>query len=537
MKKLYGIGASEGIAIARLWRLRDADLSVTQELGRQPQEELERYHAALKQAGGELTELYAAALEADPESAMIFDVHRMMLEDPDFCEGVEQLIGDTASAEWAVFQTAEQLRAMFEALEDEYMRARAADILDVSRRMLRILKGVAEASTTLTENVIVVAEDLLPSQTVRLDKAHVVGYVTKYGSVTSHSAILARTMGIPCIVGLAESYDSLPEEGLIAIDGELGELVAEPDEETLQALRRKQDAYREHQALLQAYRDRPAATKSGHSVLVCCNIGNVNDAEEAAQINADGVGLFRSEFLYLEGSDFPTEEAQFEAYRAVLEKLAPKPVVIRTLDLGSDKQAPYFRIPNEENPAMGYRAIRICLAQPEIFRTQLRALYRASAYGNLCIMFPMITGVSQVRQIKQIAAEVRDELKAEGLPYSDNVELGIMIETPAAAILSDELAKEVDFFSIGTNDLTQYTLAADRMNAKVSHIFNAADPAVLRMIEITARNAAAAGIWCGICGEAGADTKLTPFFMDLGIRELSVAASSVLKVRKAVCDC
>ncbi len=537
MRKLTGIGASEGIAVARLWRIRPTELTVSPETGKDPLREGERFAAAQEKAIAELSVLYEEAALADPETAMIFDVHRMMLEDPDFCDGVAGTIAEGSSAEWAVTQSARLLREMFESMEDEYMRGRAADIQDVSLRVIRILRGVDEAKTKLTENVIVTAEDLLPSQTVKLDKEHVAGYVTRFGSVTSHSAILARTMGIPCIVGVGEAFEEIPEEGVLAIDGSDGEIIVDPDEEVLAEYRRKQSAFAEHQAMLREYRDRPALTKSGHKVLVCANIGSVEDAAAAAETNADGIGLFRSEFLYLDSPDFPSEETQFQVYKQVLEKLSPKPVVIRTLDLGSDKQAPYFNIPDEENPAMGYRAIRICLAQPEIFRTQLRALYRASVYGTLCIMFPMITGLSQVKEIKEIARSVREELQADGIPFREDVSLGIMIETPAAAVMSDVLAKEVDFFSIGTNDLTQYTLAADRMNARVSRIFNAEDPAVLRMIEMTARSAHAAGIWVGICGEAGANTALTPFFMDLGIDELSVAPASVLKVRKAVCDC
>ncbi len=534
--KLTGIGASDGVAIARLWHLRTPDLTAPQRENCEPEQESGRFMRAKDQAIEELTALYDKALETDRETAMIFDVHRMMLDDPDFCEGSEALISSGHNAEWAVSETAETLRAMFESMDDDYMRGRAADVQDIANRMIRILKGIPEDEEMPPEPVIVASEDLLPSQTVKLDKRYVAGYVTQKGSLTSHSAILARSMGIPCIVGMGDAYSLLPEEGVIIIDGGEGVTVTAPTEAELSEYAAKKARFEEEQQLLEKYRDAETVTPAGHKCLVCANIGSVADAEAAASSGAEGIGLFRSEFLYLDSPSFPTEEAQFQVYRRVLEVMAPRPVVIRTLDLGSDKQAPYFNIPGEENPAMGYRAIRICLDRPEIFKTQLRALFRASVYGKLCIMFPMITGVGQVREIKEHIASVKGELDAQGVPYAKDVEIGVMIETPAAAIMSDELAKEVDFFSIGTNDLTQYTMAADRMNARVSNIFNSEDPAVLRMIEITARNAHEAGIWVGVCGESGANTRLTPFFMKNRIDELSVAASSILKVRRAVCE-
>lgn len=534
--KLNGVGASEGISIARVWHLREQEITVEHLENRDSDAETARFEQAQQKAIEELTELFEKANENDPETAAIFDIHRMMLEDPDFCEGTADAILAGHNAEWAVEETAAMLHDMFESMDDAYMRARAADVMDISGRVIRILSGVAEDDAMPAEPVIVAAEDLLPSQTVKLDKNYVVGYVTKKGSLTSHSAILARSMGIPCVVGMGEDFDAVPESGTVIIDGAAGAVIAAPTAEELEAYERKKAEYAEYLTMLRKYKDTKSVTKSGHECLVCANIGSVEDAVKAKESGAEGIGLFRSEFLYLDSPDFPDEETQFNVYKQVLETMAPAPVVIRTLDLGSDKQAPYFNIPDEENPAMGYRAIRICLAQPEIFRTQLKALLRASAYGKLRIMFPMITGVNQVLEIKQHVAAVRAELEAEGVRTGDDLQLGIMIETPAAAIMSDELAKEVDFFSIGTNDLTQYTMAADRMNARVNNIFNSADPAVLRMIEITARNAHAAGIWVGICGESGANTALTPFFMECGIDELSVAASSVLKVRRAVCE-
>ncbi len=371
---------------------------------------------------------------------------------------------------------------------------------------------------------------------MRLDKKTVAGFVTKYGSSTSHSAILARTLGIPCVVGMGSDFDLLPQSGTVAIDGTTGEVVPLPDEKTVADFIRRKESYLADKKDAELYKNKQAVSRSGHKVLVVANIGGLDDIDSVIEQGADGVGLFRSEFVYLGSDDFPTEEAQFKIYKEVLERLSPKPVVVRTLDLGSDKQAPYFGIENEENPAMGYRAIRICLKEPKIFRTQLRALLRASVYGNLNIMFPMITKVDQVLQIKEIIAKVKSELDGEGVPYSHDIQYGIMIETPAAAVMSDLLAKEVDFFSIGTNDLTQYTMAADRMNARVSDLFDSADQSVLRLISLTAKNAHEAGIWVGICGESAANTALTEFYLSIGIDELSVTPSSVGAVKRAVIE-
>ena len=534
--KLSGVGASEGISIARVWHLKEELTKVQHIENCSAEEESRRFETARQQAIEELSRLFEAVNENDSETAAIFDIHRMMLDDPDFCEGTADAIAAGQNAEWAVEQTASMLHDMFEAMDDDYMRARAADVTDVSGRVIRILSGVSEDNSMPHEPVIVAAEDLLPSQTVKLDKNFVVGYVTQKGSLTSHSAILARSMGIPCVVGLGEDFSAIPTSGSIIIDGGAGLVIVSPEAEEIAAYEQKKAEYTEYIQMLRKYKSIESVTKGGHKCLVCANIGSVEDAKAAKESGAEGIGLFRSEFLYLDSPDFPDEETQFNVYRQVLETMAPCPVVIRTLDLGSDKQAPYFNIPDEENPAMGYRAIRICLAQPEIFHTQLRALLRASSYGKLRIMFPMITGLNQVLEIKQHVAAVCEELEAQGIEIGNDLQLGIMIETPAAAIMSDVLAREVDFFSIGTNDLTQYTMAADRMNARVKNIFNSEDPAVLRMIEITARNAHEAGIWVGICGESGANTRLTPFFMKNGIDELSVAASSVLKVRRAVCE-
>ena len=534
---LKGIAASAGAAVAELFRLSAPDLSVDSTACYEPDGERERYQSAAESALAELDALSDMAMETDEATAQVFDIHRMMLDDPDFCDGIEDGIGAGHCAEFAVQQTADMLAGMFLAMEgDEYMQARAADVRDVAGRLIRILKGISEGGEHFEHPVIVAAEDLLPSQTVRLDKTKVLGFVTKYGSVTSHSVILAKTLGIPCIVGMGSDFDAISEKCMIAIDGSTGEVLPDPDAAAIADFNARAASFRAQQAELAQYKDRRAVAKSGHEVLVAANIGSLDDIDAVISSGADGVGLFRSEFIYLNSEDFPDEETQFNIYKEVLSRLAPRPVVIRTLDLGSDKQAPYFGIDNEDNPAMGYRAIRICLKEPHIFRAQLRALLRASVYGNLNVMFPMISRLEQVRQIKEIIAGLKAELDAEGIAYSDSIQFGIMVETPAAAVMSDVLAKEVDFFSLGTNDLTQYTLAVDRMNARVSDLFDSADPAILRLIELTAKNAHDAGIWVGICGESAANTALTDFYMSAGIDELSVSPSSVAAVKRAVLE-
>ena len=533
---IKGVGASPGAAIAHIYYIKQLDLSVTRQEGKNPESETERYENAKAQAMSELDALYEKTATTDSAAAQVFDIHKLMLEDSDFCDGVEAEIALGLNAEYAVKSSADALADFLGTLENEVMRERAADVRDVSGRLIRILKGIEESTDTTDEEIIVLAEDLLPSQTVRLDREKVAGFVTKHGSVTSHSVILAKTMGIPCIVGLADGFDTLPESGELAIDGKTGEVLVNPTEAEIEGFLKRVKAFTQQKEDLEKYRAIEAVAPNGHRVKVCANIGSVADADTALSFGADGVGLFRSEFLYLESASFPSEEKQFSAYKSVLEKMAPRPVVIRTLDLGSDKQATYFDIPDEENPALGYRAIRICLNEPPIFRTQLRALLRASVYGKLQVMFPMITHLGQVLEIKRVIEQIKAELDNEGIPFSREIEFGIMVETPAAAVMSDELAKEVDFFSIGTNDLTQYTMAADRMNARIRNIFNPADPAVLRLIEMTARNAHQNGIWVGICGESAADTTLTDFYISLGIDELSVSPSSIPAVKKAVIE-
>ena len=536
MRILHGIAASQGTAIASIYRLTPPDLSVQMVQGLNSVDQKKHFSNAVEQAKRELRALYEAVSQTDKSTAAVFEVHQMMLDDPDFFDAVEDKLSTGVNAEWAVRETADSLKIMFDAIDDEYLRARGADIIDISNRVIRILKGIPEQIDNFSEKVIVVAEDLLPSQTVKLDKKNVSGFVTKRGSFTSHSVILARAMGIPCVVGMNEQFDQIPFCGILAIDGTSGEVIYNPDDAVIAAYRQRIKAHLSELHALECYRGRQTVTPAGHHVLAAANIGSPEDAEDVLKYDGDGVGLFRSEFLYLESPDFPGEDTQFEAYKAVLSRLDHRPVVIRTLDLGSDKQAPYFDLSGEENPALGYRAIRICLKRPDIFKTQLKALLRASIYGKLCIMFPMISHLEQVRAAKEVLREVKAELDAENIPYASDVEVGIMVETPAAALISDLLAPEVDFFSIGTNDLTQYTLAVDRMNANIVELFDSAHPSVLRLIELTAKNAHANGIWVGICGESAANTALTDFYMSVGIDELSVSPTSILSVKRAVIE-
>ena len=501
--------------------------------------EWKRFCDAKDTAVSQLKELYDKAIEDVGEAnAMIFEIHQMMLEDLDYLESIENIIRtQEVNAEFAVATTADNFAQMFAAMDDAYMQGRAADVKDVSERVLDILCGVSGGMKEMTEPCIIAADDLAPSETVQLDKSKVLGFATMYGSSNSHTAILARTMNIPAVIGLGEDLLTKYDGKMAVIDGFTGMLYIDPDEETMKVMEEKRAKDQEQKALLEQLKGKENVTKSGQKINVYANIGNVSDVGAVLKNDAGGIGLFRSEFLYLENSDFPTEEQQFAVYKQVAEYMAGKKVIIRTLDIGADKQVDYFGLDKEENPALGYRAIRICLTRKEIFKTQLRALYRAAMFGNISIMFPMIISVAEVHEIKAIIAEVKEELKNEGIPFKDDVELGVMIETPASVMISRELAKEVDFFSVGTNDLTQYTLAIDRQNAKLDKFYDPHHPAVLAMIKMAADNAHAEGAWIGICGELGADLELTEEFLKMGLDELSVSPAMVLPLRKRIREC
>lgn len=501
--------------------------------------EWKRFCDAKDTAVSQLKELYDKAIEDVGEAnAMIFEIHQMMLEDLDYLESIENIIRtQEVNAEFAVATTADNFAQMFAAMDDAYMQGRAADVKDVSERVLDILCGVSGGMKEMTEPCIIAADDLAPSETVQLDKSKVLGFATMYGSSNSHTAILARIMNIPAVIGLGEDLLTKYDGKMAVIDGFTGMLYIDPDEETMKVMEEKRAKDQEQKALLEQLKGKENVTKSGQKINVYANIGNVSDVGAVLKNDAGGIGLFRSEFLYLENSDFPTEEQQFAVYKQVAENMAGKKVIIRTLDIGADKQVDYFGLDKEENPALGYRAIRICLTRKEIFKTQLRALYRAAMFGNISIMFPMIISVAEVHEIKAIIAEVKEELKNEGIPFKDDVELGVMIETPASVMISRELAKEVDFFSVGTNDLTQYTLAIDRQNAKLDKFYDPHHPAVLAMIKMAADNAHAEGAWIGICGELGADLELTEEFLKMGLDELSVSPAMVLPLRKRIREC
>lgn len=502
-------------------------------------EEMVRFQNAKDTAVEQLKGLYEKALDDVGEAnAMIFEIHQMMLEDLDYLESIENIIRtQEVNAEFAVATTADNFSQMFASMDDAYMQGRAADVKDVSERVLDILCGTSDGMKEMTEPCIIAADDLAPSETVQLDKSKVLGFATMYGSSNSHTAILARTMNIPAVIGLGERLSQEYDGKDAVIDGFTGTLYIDPDEKTLAAMQEKRARDLEQKALLEQLKGKENVTKSGQKINIYANIGNVSDVGAVLKNDAGGIGLFRSEFLYLENTDFPTEEQQFAVYKQVAENMAGKKVIIRTLDIGADKQVDYFGLDKEENPALGYRAIRICLTRPEIFKTQLRALYRAALYGNISIMFPMIISVDEIHRIKAIIAEVKEELKNEGIPYKENVELGVMIETPASVMISRELAKEVDFFSVGTNDLTQYTLAIDRQNSKLDEFYDPHHPAILSMIRMAAENAHAEGAWIGICGELGADLELTEEFLKMGLDELSVSPSMVLPLRKRIREC
>ena len=501
-----------------------------------PEAEVQRFLSAREEAAAQLGQLYEKALETvGEEDAAIFEIHQMMLEDDEYIEGVESHIREEMlNAEAAVDRTAQELAAMFRGMDDEYMQGRAADVLDISRRVEQILSGGPAIDFSQYDQVILAADDLAPSETMQLDTKKILGFVLSGGSASSHTAILARNLGIATVVNTGTQIHTDLEGKMAVVDGFTGTVYLDPDEATLAAMQEKQKQAQAERERLENVRGKESVTQDGQKVLIYANAGNPADLPRVVASDAEGIGLFRSEFLYLENDDYPTEEQQFEAYKKALTAMEGKRVVIRTMDIGADKKADYFDLDPEENPAMGLRAIRICLTRPELFKTQLRALCRASVYGRLAIMFPMIISVEEVRKAKALLAEVMARLKKEGIPCAEQIETGIMIETPAAALVSDALAEEVDFFSLGTNDLTQYTLAIDRQQTKLDAFFDPHHPAVLRLIELTAKNAHKAGIWVGICGELGADLSLTEAFLRMGIDELSVSATSVLPLRDKV---
>ncbi len=537
MKIYQGKGVYGAVAIGKISLFKKPEAAVKRVRIENTDGEKSRFEQAKAAAMDQLQEIYDKALrEVGEANAAIFEIHRMMLDDDDYNESINSIIeSQSVNAEYAVAVTADNFAEMFSAMDDAYMQARAADVRDISNRVINNLTGNSSVHAGTGERVIICAFDLAPSETVSLDKDRVLAFVTAHGSSNSHTAILARNMNIPAVIGAGDDFLNEVRDGCQAVvDGFTGEIFVDPDEDTCKKYLEKQRADEEKKRLLQELRGKENITLDGHRINIYTNIGSVGDIGKVLANDAGGIGLFRSEFLYLENSDFPTEEQQFAAYKKVLESMAGKKVIIRTLDIGADKQCDYFNLKKEENPALGYRAIRICLTRPDIFRTQLRALYRASVYGSLGIMFPMITSVSEVEKILEICEGVKGELRAQGMGYSEGIELGIMIETPAAAVISDRLAPLVDFFSVGTNDLTQYTLACDRQNPDIEQFVDTHHEAVLRLIEMSAENAHKHGAWIGICGELGADTELTERFLRMGIDELSVSPSFVLKVREAV---
>ncbi len=535
MREYSGKSVYGGIAIGPIKVIKKDNSQVKRIHITDTESEVNRFVQAKQNSKEQLEKLYEkAVLEVGEANAAIFDIHNMMLDDLDYIESIENVIRtQSVNAEYAVALTGDNFSEMFSAMDDDYMKARASDVKDISERIIRNLAKIEDINSSFDESVIIVADDLAPSETVQLDKEKVLSFVTVHGSSNSHTAILAKTMNIPSVINCPVEIDSDIDGAFGIVDGYNGKLYIEPDESIISAMKKRQQEDVEKQKLLFTLKGKSNTTLDGKEIKLYGNIGNLKDLASVFINDGDGIGLFRSEFIYLERNDFPSEEEQFQIYKVAAETLAGKKLIIRTLDIGADKQADYFNLESEENPAIGYRAIRICLKQPDIFKTQLRAIYRASAFGNISIMYPMIISVDEVKRIKEITEEVKNELKAGGVTFND-VEQGIMIETPAAALISDELAKEVDFFSIGTNDLTQYTLAIDRQNSKIDDFFNPHHPAVLRMIKMVIDNAHKNNIWVGMCGELGADTDLTPVFLKMGIDELSVSPSAILKVRKKI---
>ncbi|MDD3219807.1 MAG: phosphoenolpyruvate--protein phosphotransferase [Lachnospiraceae bacterium] len=530
---LKGKSVFSGIAIGKLSIYKQADNQVKRQKIKDTKQEVQRFLNAKEKAKIQLMELYKKALkEVGEVNAAIFEVHQMMLDDLDYIESVTNMIdSQEVNAEFAVATTGDNFSDMFEAMDDDYMKARAADVKDISNRVITILHGSDTSDILGDEQVILLADDLAPSETVQLDKSKVLSFVTRHGSTNSHTAILARTMNIPALIGVEFLATANGKMGIV--DGYKGELIVDPDAAVLAEYQEKKKEEEDKKRLLLELKGKENVTLDGRKINLYANIGGVADVANALSNDAGGIGLFRSEFLYLEAEDYPTEETQFTAYKTVAENMAGKKVIIRTLDIGADKQVDYFNLEKEENPAMGYRAIRICLQQKEIFKTQLRAIYRASFYGTISIMFPMIISIAEVKQIKEIIKEVKEELSKSGIPFKE-CEIGVMIETPAAVMISDLLAKEVDFFSIGTNDLTQYTLAIDRQNPKLDNIYDSHHEAILRMIKMVVDQGHKENCWVGICGELGADITLTERFLEMGVDELSVSPSMILRVRDCI---
>jgi phosphotransferase system enzyme I (PtsI) len=539
MITLQGKGVSAGIARGRLSFLERTSLSVEKRPIENADEEIERFNAARRTAANQLDALSETMMDKiGEENALLFEIHRMILEDTDFCDPVIEIIKtENVCAEYAVNTAGSRLAQEFADIDDDYMKARAIDMYDVSKRVIEILSGNEQTLDRHDGQVILAADDFTPSETAQLDREKVLALVSRQGAANSHTAIFARTMGIPAIISFGEFLSGDLSGKQAILDGETGALYVDPEPEIIRELEEKAERQRREKESLEKGRGKPTLTGSGRPMKLFANIGSVSDADAALAGDAEGVGLFRSEFLYLGRDSYPDEDSQYESYRKVLEKMGERQVVIRTLDIGADKQAGYFRLPEEENPAMGMRAIRICLTRPDLFKTQLRAIYRASAHGNAAIMFPMICSVDELRRAKEMAKEAREELAAKNIPFSADVPVGIMIETPAAAIISDLLAKESDFFSIGTNDLTQYTLAVDRQNDSISSFCDTHHEAILRLIRLSCENAHKAGLWCGICGSLGADIGLTKTFVDMGLDELSVEPSYILKLRALIAEC
>ncbi len=537
MIKLQGVGVSKGISIGKLYFSSQSSLEVEFITIEDCDKELQRFEEARTRAIEKLGIIAQNAEEKlGKDNAILFEVHQMMLDDLDYRETIEKAIKvNKACAEYAVSVAAKQFSQMFSEMDDEYMQARSLDVKDISLRVLNILSNAQEESDDLDDEARIFAgEDFTPSETAQFDRDKVLGIATSQGSKNSHTAIFARILSLPAVVGLKDTLDRQYHGQLAIIDGESGELIINPDAETVKAKEKMQKQLAKEALRLEAFRGKKTLTKSGREVKLYANIANVEDVDAVLKNDAEGIGLFRSEFLYLESSDYPSEEVQYKAYSEVAKKMGDKPVIVRTLDIGADKQADYFKLPKEENPAMGMRAIRICLTQPHIFKTQLRAIYRAACHGNIYIMLPMIVSVDEVLRSKAIIEEVKTELQSENIPFKGDIPVGIMIETPAAVMISELLAKEVDFFSMGTNDLTQYTLAADRQNESISEFADFHHEAILRMIEMVCKNAHANGIWAGICGELAYDMNLTEFFNRIGLDELSVTPSAILPLREKI---